>query len=683
MEPNPNVEVVRWSAGKQQRLQEQLVGSWAEDVWCFPRHQSKPGGLNRIHFTRLLSPTLRIEIKYALWRKLTSGERKIEHDQGTLCTATHWLIRWFNQNAPATSSLLERSLEHWELSLRSALIKEGALRRPSAQSLHATQEYVTLTSEDRRIGLLRVLYRTIHDAYDDRPETEKDIWDVRKLGVTPNPTASVATLNFTRISQPWLRQLAKKFLEYDLAIHPSGTGNKTRLQALTHFSRFLAQQQPLLQASEINRELLVSFVNYVRGRSLAVNTKRKMLINLRTFLETAAYRLNVTELPRERLIFEDDIPKAEEGPLPREIPEEVMVQLRQHLSTLPTVLLRMVTILLECGMRISELCSLSIDCLKYDDKHEWYLTSFLWKRRKDHMIPLVNQTVVGAIQAQQAEIRARWGQDCPYLFPRPRSHQLPFRQHAFGNALNRWAIQAEIRDQSGKLYHFTAHQFRHTVGMRLINDDVPIETISRLFGHESTKMTERYAHKRMQTIREELLRAGLKHKTINFQGQVVKGDPEANRLEPQMLRKGIRGQTLPVGGCGRAVVMGPCDHANKCLTCVFWLTATEDLPALKAFLSKAIRLRQRAAEAGNDLVVKNQDQIIPMLQLRITSLEQTGDDYESFSLEEVLQQLKRELAELEVGLEEAREAQLVIGVKQFERRIAELQAQIAALEGAL
>lgn len=682
MQPNPNVEPVRWSVEKQQRLQEQLDGSWAEDDWCFPYH-GRQGGQHRIHFTRLLSPTLRTEIKYALWRGFASGQRKMGHNQCQLCTTTHWLIRWFNQTSPAISSLVERSLEYWELSLRSALIQDGVLKPQSSKQLLATQEYVTRVFEDQRIVLLRSLYKTILDAYDDRPETEKDIWDVRKLGVTPNPTISVPTLNFTGISQPWLRHLAKKFIEYDLSIHPSGAGNRIRLGAVTHFSRFLAQQHPTLQASEINREHLVGFISYVRGTSWVAETKRLALVHLRTFLETCTYRLNVTELPRERLIFDDDFPKAAADSLPREIPDDVLVQLRQHVDTLPTTLLRMVTILLECGMRISELCSLPIDCLKHDDKHEWYLTSFLWKRRKGHMIPLVNQTVVGAIQAQQAEIRTQWGQDCPYLFPRPTSHQLPYHQAVFGRTLNRWAVQEEIRDQSGKLYHFTSHQFRHTVGMRLINDDVPIDTISRIFGHGSTKMTERYAHKRMQTIREELLRAGLKHKTINFEGQVVKGDPEANRLEPQLLRKGIRGQTLPVGGCGRAVVMGPCDHANKCLTCVFWLTATEDLPALKTFLGKAIRLRQRAAEAGNALVVKNQDQIIPMLQLRIMSLEQTADDYESLSLEDVLQQLKRELAELAVGLEEVREAQLVLAVKQFERRIAELHAHIAALEGAL
>src|SRR5690348_17146336 len=128
MQTNPNVEPVRWSVDKQQRLQEQLVGSWAADDWCFP-FQEKHGRQRWLHFTRLLSPQLRTEFKFALWRKFASGEHQLEHYQGKLCTATHWLIRWFNQTTPAVSSLLERSLEYWELSLRSTLIQEGVLRR--------------------------------------------------------------------------------------------------------------------------------------------------------------------------------------------------------------------------------------------------------------------------------------------------------------------------------------------------------------------------------------------------------------------------------------------------------------------------------------------------------------------------------------------------------------------------
>jgi integrase len=202
------------------------------------------------------------------------------------------------------------------------------------------------------------------------------------------------------------------------------------------------------------------------------------------------YRLQVPGLTKERLIFDDDLPKEPQA-RSREIPEEVLEQLREHLNDLPITILRMVTILLECGMRINELLTLPLDCLICDDRHDWYLRFYQSKSHKEQVIPLVDEQVVGMIQAQQQEIRATWGATCPYLFPSSHSHLLPDKQLSFSNYLNEWALKRKITDRTGKLYHFTAHQFRHTVGMRLINDDVPLEVISRLLGHRSLSQRSR------------------------------------------------------------------------------------------------------------------------------------------------------------------------------------------------
>ena len=139
---------------------------------------------------------------------------------------------------------------------------------------------------------------------------------------------------------------------------------------------------------------------------------------------------------------------------------------------------------------------------------------------------------------------------------------------------------------------------------------------------------------------------------------------------------------MPVGGCGRPVVVGDCQHANKCLTCPFWLTSTDDLSALKLFHTKAIHLRTRAVGTGNQFVIQNQDRIIPNLALRIAKLENMHLD-DSLSVEELLTQLRTNLLEAESGLLEAREAGLIVAAKQMELIIADLKAEITALEESL
>ncbi len=339
----------------------------------------------------------------------------------------------------------------------------------------------------------------------------------------------------------------------------------------------------------------------------------------------------------------------------------------------------MVVILLECGMRISELCSLPLDCLTRDGGLNWYLRFYQGKSKQEHVIPLVDETVVSTIRAQQQTVREQWGGACSFLFPSPQSPDAPFLQQTFTGRLNRWAFENRICDANGNLYHFQSHQFRHSVAMRLINEDVPLEVISRLLGHHSLDMTAQYARLRKSKLREELARTSRKSKTVDYQGKVVTGDARANDLDVQLLRKGIRGQTLPVGGCGRFIVLGDCAHANKCLSCPFWLTSTEDLPALKAFHSKAVQLRQRASERGNSMVMENQDRLIPILAVRVKSLEDASTG-SSPSVDELIGQLQEDLATSEIGRDEAHEAGLLFTEKRIEQRISDLRARIAALE---
>src|SRR5436305_12996958 len=114
-----NTEPIQWSEEKRQRLQEWLVGCWAEDTW------ELVGGKGRkqyLHFS-LTSPSLKTELKYALWYKFDSGEWNVRKNQSSMCTRFTVLVPWLNQVAPPISSLLEKTLEYWTWSLRSYLVE--------------------------------------------------------------------------------------------------------------------------------------------------------------------------------------------------------------------------------------------------------------------------------------------------------------------------------------------------------------------------------------------------------------------------------------------------------------------------------------------------------------------------------------------------------------------------------
>jgi integrase len=452
-----------WSAEKQLRLHASLSGMWAEDSWQLEGIDWKEQPVHRTLCFTFPNDALKEEFKYAMWFQWTQGIWHGYHKRGqqAVLHSLRYLVTWLQEMGSALPSFLQRPLEFWECALRTWLVQtDQYVLRSSRRLMATTHTYKRYVTEDRRIYLFRTIYQTLVEAYDDRAPTEKDVWDLRTFGVALNLSQAGHKLNFTLISQPWLRALAKRYVEYVLAVH-SASNAQRKLTALQHFSTFLAKHRPQAGIADLDRALILHSVSFLRDQHLASVTWRHYLGSLRAFLETCAHRLAVPGLTHELLIFDEDFPKRTEGST-REIPAEVLVQLSAYLKALPTTLLRMVAILLSVGLRVSELCQLPVNCLITDDNHEWYLRFYQSKTRRELVIPLVEEEVIGAIQVQQQEIRARWGDACAYLFPSPSSPSKPYLQATFRRRLNEWALQCQITDRHQHLYHFTAHQFRHT-----------------------------------------------------------------------------------------------------------------------------------------------------------------------------------------------------------------------------
>jgi hypothetical protein len=322
-------EPIEWSVEKQQRLADHLTGFWAEDTWLFT---SKEGKVYQMHFS-LPATALQAEIKYALHTKFESGRWKTDGNLSPMCRDVKALLQWFNQLPFLPGSLMQKPLDHWEMALRSSLVQTGHYRRRTGKELHADQTYVQRWEEDSRIRLLRQIYAIVAQVYDDREETEKDIWHLGKLGLAINPSRPEPLLNFTLIAQPWLRQFTKVFMKYNVSVRSPGDC-LAKMQTLHEFSRFLTAHHPTIGIAEINRALIVSFLSYLKAQGKTSHRIMILLIHLRAFLEGCAYHLNIAGLTKERLILEGDFPKLPQGQ-PRDLPAEVLGQLRNTCQPFP------------------------------------------------------------------------------------------------------------------------------------------------------------------------------------------------------------------------------------------------------------------------------------------------------------------------------------------------------------
>jgi len=465
------------------------------------------------------------------------------------------------------------------------------------------------------VGTLRQVHSILKSVYDDRPEHEKDVWDLQRMAIPVSLSLSNTTLNFCLIRQLWLRKAVKAYLRYCLAICAESTC-RTRLQALTRFAEFLAQDRPEATAKAITRKLLVEYLSYLPKR-VGIAVRKNDVINVRTFLEIAA-RERWLPIESGRMIYDEEVPQPPK-PQPRYIPPAVLDQLNKYIGNLKAPWMHMILILQECGMRISELLQLPLDCLTQDARGTPYLRFMQGKMKREHTIP-VSQEIARVIQEQQQVVRGR-PQLSTLLFPNPRGRV--FKQFTFAQRINRLAYDHEIRGADGKLFRFQSHQFRHTVGTRMINLGVPHHIIQRYLGHLGPEMTSRYAHIHDATMKEKLSEY-LQGTLVDVTGKTVPESGPLDTADLQWFTRNVLAQALTNGYCTIPVVAGPCPHPNACLNCTHFRTDISFLEIHKAELRETDRVIAKANANGWMRQIEMNEQKRNNLFNIITSLERAN-----------------------------------------------------------
>ena len=602
---------IRWSREQQNSLLNELQSFWRQDVWDM---RNSPARLPIIAKQRYLrfrceSPFLNGEIKYACWKKFSGGGWRSPQE----ATKVHLLIKWLNTIDHPPQSFMDQTYDEWK-SKYTRHLKKCGMYHPGTVPRMDREQRLKITSRDSPyIGLLRQVYCTLEAAYDNRPEHEKDVWNLQKLSVPTNLSLSNLTLSFHYICQLWLRRAVKEYIRYSLTIYAEGTC-RTRLQSLTSFSKFLAQTRPRVSATCITRKLMLEYMSYL-PRRVSIAVRKTHLLNLRTFLEIAA-RERWLRIAPERIIFDEEIPQPPKAQ-PRYIPAAVLDQLNANLGELKSPWMQMVLILQECGMRISELLQICLDCLTQDARGTFYLRFLQGKMKREHTIP-ISQEIARVIQEQQQTIRSS-GKSTALLFPSPKNGVI--KQYSFAHRINRLAYDRQIRDATGKLFRFQSHQFRHTVGTRMINLGVPHHFIQRYLGHLGPEMTSRYAHIHDATMREKLSEY-LQGTLVDITGRVIPQDGPADTGDLRWFTRNVLAQALTNGYCAIPVVAGPCPHPNACLNCAHFRTDGSFVDVHKAELRETERVIEKAKANGWTRQVEMNEQKRNNLVNIITSLGQ-------------------------------------------------------------
>ena len=457
-------------------------------------------------------------------------------------------------------------------------------------------------------------------------EYARDIWDAAVLGISARRGRS--HVHFEVIEQLWLREAIKRWSRFRLGAGYTFSTIDSGAQSMARWSLFLRGRPEVAGPADITRELLESFLSWMASSSWSFNTRSHTLTFTKVFLEWGHRHNTLTGLPVDAMIYEEEVTRPPDA-LPQFISEFVMAQLEApaNLARLANPTVRhLVVLLIETGIRGGDASVLAFNpivndsvggaCLRFDNS----------KVGIEQLIP-ISTKAADIVLAQQDHVRARWPQGSPWLFPgiaENRDGTKPYAHGSLSHQLGNWQKAIGVHDEAGQQVRVHAHQFRHTVGTRLINAGVPQHVIQRLLGHASPRMTARYAQIHDHTVRDAFQRYCAQR--VDTTGDLVPYDPDALTADAEWAKHNLARvrDSLPNGYCGRPPQQD-CPHPNACLTCPDFQTTPEFLDVHRQQAATNKKLIARADSNGQFRLADNLRRVQDSLERIIPALEHLDD----------------------------------------------------------
>ena len=188
-------------------------------------------------------------------------------------------------------------------------------------------------------------------------------------------------------------------------------------------------------------------------------------------------------------------------PLPKTLNKREISRFKLTVSEFKDPIVKpLTTMMLETGVRVSEICNMDVDDVDLDDLSALILGG---KGEKDRTVLFTDLTAEG-IQEWMAERRMRaekqFKEERQALFLTKNGHRITPRW--VQKLMDRIADRAEI-----KRSRLTPHTLRHTFASGLLERGADLVTIQRLLGHASIATTRVYLEISDQTLREIYKRA--------------------------------------------------------------------------------------------------------------------------------------------------------------------------------
>ncbi|PRS35653.1 hypothetical protein C6W19_17570 [Bacillus sp. RJGP41] len=271
------------------------------------------------------------------------------------------------------------------------------------------------------------------------------------------------------------------------------------------------------------------------------------------------------------------------------IPEKVIQQLEQVLHELPEIYQNAWEIMMNSGMRFSDVQGLQTDCITYDDTEEIdvlkYINQKMQKQRvrsgqsKYHVIP-ASDLLIEAVERQKkltANLRTMANIERLFVVWND-SAVVPLDGKTLSMNINKLIKRHDIRDENNEVFHYTNHQCRKTVTVDLLSQGMSLKQVADLIGHTKETSARYYRAVQMKKIAEldSKMFEQLFEKMLDEEVKEQYTNEEKKALIKEV-KLGARETPEGHGTCVKHVSFGPC-HKKKCAGCKMLVTGPQKLP---------------------------------------------------------------------------------------------------------
>ena len=492
----------------------------------------------------------------------------------------------------------------------------------------------------------------INNFYDDREETEKDIWYSKNIKGAKIPASGAShttylSINFKVISK-YYRNEVKRYFKTIITKKSWSSCNNILKYLNYFFNYFYSNGYNDGFIENLNRNDIERYLYHIgndrKGKNATENSKCVSFI--RTFLEYIQMA-QYDKAPKKEvsfLIFQDDIPKRErvQDELRRVkfVPEPILKQLDNNIMDLDRPQYIPIYILLrETGWRGTDILNLRYhNCLESiwnnkEQTYNYYLCGEITKTGIAQLKIPIRDKVAEMVQKaidKAKELSTEENNPKKYLYNtyEGKLKGKPIQKQTFLYSIQRLIEQKDIRDINGELYHFRLHSLRHTRAKEYVEQGMGISIIQQILGHQSLQMTVHYA-----TVTENVLYEKWKNtedlelfkvdtKTNDLEKVDLSSDAGENLIRYEYVKKNLDAVRVPFGVCFKASKL-PCkQQMNHCLTCASFCTTTENIPEYEEEIDHVTKQIEISERYGRELWAEKNKTYLKLLEDTLTRVKE-------------------------------------------------------------